>query len=137
MEKQKNKNAPKSDQGKKSILLVDDEEIVREMVRQILLLDDYEVEVARNGSEALEICESRETAFDLLVTDIDMPQMNGSELSKKIMAMNAAENVLYISGFVNDSEIFRSISKSGEHFLAKPFLPEALTSKISEILNNK
>lgn len=118
----------------KTILVVEDEEIIREMIRQILLESGYRVITAENGAEALKICEAGETGFDLIVTDFVMPQMNGRELVEKIKAVCGEKKVLYISGYTDDSEFLKSISASERNFIAKPFSPEAFTRKVKKIL---
>lgn len=119
----------------KSILLVEDEQIIREMMREILLTAGYDVTPAANGIEALNICESGEKTFDLLVTDFNMPQMNGRELAEKIRASCEAIKVLIISGYTDDDEFLQNLSSGDKHFIAKPFSPETLTTRIGEILD--
>ena len=121
--------------GNKTILLVEDEEIIREMIRQILLTSGYKIVTAGNGIEALKICETGKTTFDLLITDLNMPQMNGRELAEKIRSAGGAKKVLYISGYTDDDKFLRDIAESDKHFIAKPFSPEILTVKVREILD--
>lgn len=118
----------------KTILLVEDEEIIREMIRQILLTSGYEVITAENGFQALKICETGEAGFDLVVTDFNMPQMNGRELAEKIKDLCGEKKILYISGYTDDPEFLQSVSASEKNFIAKPFSPETLTTKVKEIL---
>lgn len=132
-----NKDVSSNEKVKTNILLVEDEEIVREMIRQILLAEDYQVTTAADGREALQICESKKAMFDLLITDIDMPKMNGRELAEKITSLNCAKKILYISGYTDDDKFLRDILDSEKHFMAKPFSPEHFTAKIKEILNEK
>ncbi len=124
-------------QAGEKILLVEDEEIVREMIRQILLAENYRVTTAANGLEALKIFESGENFFDLLITDINMPQMNGRELAERITALTGIESILYISGYADDDDFRRDITDSEKHFMAKPFSPENLIYKVKEILGGK
>ncbi len=119
----------------KSILLVEDEEIVRELVRQILLSSDYEVTAAANGAEALEIFRSAGKSFDLVITDIKMPVMNGLELSEKIREINRHIKILFTSGYTQDTDFLKKIDDPARHFLGKPFLPQDLISKVGNILN--
>ena len=132
-----NRDVSASEKVKTKILLVEDEEIVREMIRQILLAENYEVTTAADGREALQICESEKAFFDLLITDINMPQMNGRELAEKVAALNCAKKILYISGYTDDDKFLRDIMDSEKHFMAKPFSPETLTVKIREMLSEK
>ena len=121
----------------KSILLVEDEEIVREMIRQVLLTEDYSVTTAADAIEALKICETVEKPFDLMITDVNMPEMNGRELAEKIQEQKSANHIIFISGYSDDKDFLRDVSDSEKHFLAKPFSPEVLTTKIKEVLNQK
>lgn len=118
----------------KSILLVEDEEIIREMMREILLTAGYSVTTAENGIEALNICETGGKTFDLLVTDFNMPQMNGRELAEKIKASCETVKVLFISGYTDDDDFLQNLSSGDKHFIAKPFSPETVTTRIAEIL---
>ena len=121
----------------KSILLVEDEEIIRELIREILLTAGYTVTTAESGIEALNICEANEKTFDLLVTDFNMPQMNGRELAEKIKALGRAVKILFISGYTDDEEFLQNLSSGDRHFIAKPFSPEALTTRVEEILSEE
>lgn len=119
----------------KSILLVEDEEIIREMMREIFLTAGYDVTTAESGIEALNICETSGKTFDLLITDFNMPQMNGRELAEKIKASCETIKVLFISGYTDDEEFLQNLSSGDKHFIAKPFSPQILTTRIGEILD--
>lgn len=118
---------------RKKILLVEDEEIIRDMMREILLSDDYDVTTARNGAEALELCRTSEKDFHLVITDFNMPGMNGRELAKKIKAICGSTDVLFMSGYTDDEEFLQEISHNDKLFIAKPFSPETLMSKVKAI----
>ncbi len=118
-----------------SILLVEDEEIVRELVRQILLSSNFAVTTAADGLDALEICRATGKNFDLLITDLSMPRMGGLELSEKIKEIFREIKVLYISGYTDDLDFLSNIAASERHFIAKPFLPQDLIEKIKAMLD--
>jgi len=118
----------------KSILLVEDEKIIREMMREILSGDGYDVTTAVNGVEALEICETGDKSFDLLITDFEMPQMNGRELAEKIKASCDDAKILFVSGYAGDDDFLRNLSINGKYFVAKPFSPDSFTAKVKAIL---
>lgn len=119
--------------SRKRILLVEDEEIIRDMIREILLSAGYDVTTARNGAEAFEMCEASEEKFNLVITDFDMPRMNGRELAEKINAVCGPTDVLFMSGYTNDEKFLREISSDDKNFISKPFSPTILTSKVKEI----
>lgn len=120
--------------GSKTILLVDDEEIIRDMMREILLNAGYDVTTAANGVKAINICETSEKDFDLVITDFNMPEVNGRELAEKIRAICGSTEILFISGYTDDEDFLREISGDDKNFVAKPFSPEILTAKVKEIL---
>ncbi|HVE57457.1 MAG TPA: PAS domain S-box protein [Pyrinomonadaceae bacterium] len=122
--------------GKGSILLVEDEEIVRTLTRQVLEEYGYTIHEARNGIEALEIAESINYNFDLLMTDVVMPQMGGRDLSNKLKEKLPHLQVLFTSGYTDDAVVRNGVIEIGTNFIQKPFSPDSLANKIREILNN-
>lgn len=118
----------------KSILLVEDEKIIRELMREILSNAGYDVTTAGDGVEALDICKTGEKSFDLLITDFEMPQMNGRELAEKLKASCDSTKILFVSGYAGDDDFFRDLSNGGKHFVAKPFSPDAFTAKVKAVL---
>ncbi|MBN1797146.1 MAG: substrate-binding domain-containing protein [Spirochaetales bacterium] len=124
---------PESMKVKKTILLVEDEQIVRELAKKILLQAGYHVLSARNGREALMACKKIKDPIDLLLSDVIMPGMNGLELAKKIAGIQPKLKVLYMSGYSDKSIIHEAVSKKGSNFIQKPFSPETLLKKVREI----
>lgn len=120
--------------SRKTILLVEDEEIIRDMMREILLNAGYDITTAKNGIEAFRMCETSEKTFDLVITDFNMPEMNGRELAEKLKAMCGSTEILFISGYTDDEDFLQEISNSDTNFIAKPFSPEILVLKVKEIL---
>lgn len=123
--------------GAKIILLVEDEEIVLNMVRQILLSWEYNVIAARDGKEALDICRRFDKPIDLLITDIVMPHMNGRELAERATAFQPQMRVLFMSGYTDDQVLRQGISEENAHFIQKPFAAPALAQKVLALIGDE
>jgi CheY-like chemotaxis protein len=118
-----------------TILLVDDEPEVRSAICKMLMQQDFEVLQASSAAEALEIFRNHRTRINLLLTDVIMPGMNGKELHEAIAALDPTIKTLFISAFT-DGVIGPSDTLSGQlDFLQKPFTPEELMIKLTEILH--
>jgi CheY-like chemotaxis protein len=122
--------------GTETILLVEDEDLVRHLSSQILEESGYTVIEARNGLHALEICEQENYKFDLLMTDVVMPQMGGRELAEKLKSKLPGIKLLFTSGYTDDAIVRHGIIETNTSFIQKPFSPEDLSNKIREILDN-
>ncbi|HEX2220020.1 MAG TPA: ATP-binding protein [Gemmatimonadales bacterium] len=120
--------------GRETVLVVEDEEGVRELVRQILVEHGHAVLTARHGRDALLIAERYERPIDLLVTDVVMPEMGGGELVERLTALRPDLKVLYISGYTNDEVVRRGIPGVTTGFLHKPFTADALMRRVREVL---
>jgi signal transduction histidine kinase len=123
-----------SARGSATILLVDDEPDVRKIVRRMLAAWGYTVLEAAGPHEALDLFERHAESIDLLLTDIIMPEMNGSELSNRISQMKPGIKTLFMSGFTAGVIDETGILPDGVNFLQKPFAPDALTARIARIL---
>ncbi len=121
--------------GGEKILLVEDDEIVRSRTREILEMYGYEVAAARNGIEALAVCERRDCRFDLLMIDVVMPQMGGRELAEILAEKTPHLRVLFTSGYTDDAVMRHGVIGANTNFLQKPFTTKALAQKIREILD--
>lgn len=121
--------------GTEKILLVEDEEMVRSVTKQILEMCGYDVIEASNGVEAIKICEEAGCDVDLLITDVVMPVMGGRELVKHLTETHPLLRILYISGYADDAVIHHGILDKGAMFLQKPFTPESLAGKVRECLD--
>lgn len=121
-------------QGTETILLVEDEDIVRNLSKAILIECGYTVIEAVNGLHALSLCEEADCKIDLLLTDVVMPQMGGRELSEKLAVKIPNLPVLFTSGYTDDT-IIRHGEIESSNFIQKPFTPTALAAKIREILD--
>ena len=122
-------------EGGETILLVEDEEMVRNLASEILQSCGYRVVEATTGVEAIEICESRRLEIDLLLTDVVMPQMNGRELWEKLATEQPRMKVLFTSGYTDDTIVRNGIRNDETNFLQKPFSLDALVRKVREVLD--
>jgi signal transduction histidine kinase len=117
-----------------TVLVVEDEDIVRELVCEVLEDQGYNVMCARDGIEALNMAEDYDGAIHLLVTDVIMPQMNGHELAGKLSQLRPDMKILYVSGYSdNDIGDHGSLDPRYE-LLQKPFTPQTLARKIREVI---
>jgi PAS domain S-box-containing protein len=121
-------------QGTETILLVEDEESVRNLVRRILSQQGYTVFEALNAQQALKIAQSHRANLDLLLTDIVMPGMTGLGLAQRMLQFHPEIRILYMSGYTDSAVLQQGWLESGSYFLQKPFTPEALSRKVREIL---
>lgn len=120
-----------------TVLLVEDEELVRSAAREILESRGYRVLVAREPGEALLLCESHPGPIDLLLTDVVMPGMNGREMADRIQRLRPDIAVLFMSGYTDNAIVHHGVLDAGVWFLAKPFTPERLSAKVAEVLDSR
>ncbi len=123
--------------GSETILLVEDDAEVRQVASRILRRNGYRVLEADNGAEALKVCEGEEDAVDLIVTDLVMPEMGGSELAERIRENQPDARILFTSGYTEDAVVRQSLLHAGEAFLEKPFTPAKLANKARELLRGQ
>ena len=123
--------------GTETILLVEDEEGVRTLAREVLQEHGYTVLDARHGGDALVICETRSQPIDLMITDVVMPHFSGRQLAERLATRQPTMKVMFMSGYTDDAIVHHGVLESGMPFLQKPFAPEALIRKVREVLDNK
>ncbi len=128
---------PGRHQGHETLLLVEDEEIIRRVVRESLRMNGYTVLEAADGSQAIAICEERNQPLDLLITDVIMPLMSGPELVRRVNRVRPDLAVLYISGYTDRALIHQGMREAGTAFLQKPFTPDTLARKVREVLDER
>ncbi|MBI2840707.1 MAG: PAS domain S-box protein [Acidobacteria bacterium] len=122
--------------GTETILLVEDEDVVRRMTREILEGEGYKVLEAADGQEALLICEKYEGPIQLLLTDVVMPGLNGHELAEALSESRPGIPVLYMSGHTGDTIIGKGARIRRSAFLQKPFVPHALAHHVRQLLDD-
>ena len=121
--------------GSETVLLVEDEDIVRNLVVEILETAGYTVLGAADGVEALELAERYPGPIDLLLTDVVMPRMSGRDLAERLVALHGATKVLYTSGYTDGAIVDRGVLAPGTQFIQKPFSFAALTQKVRDVLD--
>ncbi len=123
--------------GTETILLVEDEDAVRTLVLTILKRKGYAVLTARNGGEALLVCERHSGRIELMVTDVVMPGMGGPDLARRLSPLRPGMKTLYMSGYTDDEIVHPGDLEPGTHYIQKPFTPDALARKVREVLDAK
>jgi len=122
--------------GTETVLLAEDAEVLRRLLREILGQNGYTVLVAGNGEEALRASGDHPGPIHLLVTDMVMPVMSGRELVSRLGPLRPEMKVLYMSGYTEEAIASRGVFGPGTAFLEKPFSPDALVRKIRETLDS-
>jgi two-component system, cell cycle sensor histidine kinase and response regulator CckA len=120
--------------GSETVLVAEDEEAVRQIIEKALDAHGYRVLSARDGAEALERASVYAGQIDLLVTDVVMPDMNGRELSRRLVQTRPNLRTLYLSGYTDDAILHRGVLQQGVAFLQKPFSLRMLARKVREVI---
>jgi two-component system, cell cycle sensor histidine kinase and response regulator CckA len=123
--------------GSETILVVEDEDVVRAMACRGLREQGYTVLEAKHGLEALERIERDRTPIDLVISDVVMPELSGRELGTRLAVLRPKLPVLYMSGYTGDDVIQRGLMEPGVPFQQKPFTPEGLARKVREMLDGR
>jgi CheY-like chemotaxis protein len=121
--------------GTETILLVEDEIGVRQLVREMLHRLGYKIHEASSGADAVRIFAQHQNTIDLLLTDVIMPQMSGRDLAERLKALQPSLKVLYISGYTDDMLAHHGVLESNVYLLQKPFAPDELAKKLREVLD--
>jgi two-component system cell cycle sensor histidine kinase/response regulator CckA len=121
--------------GSETVLVAEDEDGVRELLRKVLTEFGYTVLTARHGRDALMVAGDRIGGVDLLVTDVVMPEMSGRELAETLRGRQPDLKVLYISGYTDDEVIQRGISGREVAFMRKPFASDELVRRVRTVLD--
>ena len=123
-------------QGSETILVVEDNELVRNMTSEALKQYGYRVIEAPGGEQALKVIGAYTEKIDLLLTDVVMPGLNGRELADQILALRPGIKVLYMSGYADNAIVQYGVMKPGLAFIEKPFSPETLAETIRQIVSS-
>jgi two-component system cell cycle sensor histidine kinase/response regulator CckA len=128
------KSQPNEAGGCETVLLVEDEESVRELVRLTLAARGYKVLEAENGDCGLRVAEAFKEHIDILITDVVMPGIGGRELAKQLLSLRPDISVLYLSGYTEDAVVTHGALGPSTAFLQKPFTLQNLAKKVREVL---
>jgi CheY-like chemotaxis protein len=120
---------------RETILLVEDEEFVRNVTQEVLEMEGYKVLCVANGAEAIDCLTKHPMAVDLLLTDVVMPGMNGRDLAARLALMQPRMKVIFMSGYTDNSVLRNSVAESSTPYLQKPFTLDALLAKVHESLD--
>ena len=121
--------------GQETVLLVEDEDVVRNLSKEILETYGYSVLVAANGREGLSVGKEFQGQIDLVITDVIMPLMGGKEMAAGLRTIRPDARVLFMSGFTDDAIGHHGVLDETVFFLQKPFSPDALATKAREVLD--
>jgi len=121
--------------GTETILLVEDEDSVRDLAAKVLRQRGYQVLEAPNGSTALTVELGHTGPIALLLTDVVMPDLSGPEVARRVIERRPEIGVLYMSGYTDDAVLQHGVLKQDTPFLQKPFTPMVLASKVREVLD--
>ncbi len=128
-------HSPADTHGSETILLVEDNEQLRELAVRILTSRGYRVLPAANFEEVDAICKREKGKIDLLLTDVVMPRISGTEIAHFVAQRRPAIRILYMSGYTADTTVHHGVLEHGVAFLQKPFTPAALNAKVREVLD--
>jgi signal transduction histidine kinase/CheY-like chemotaxis protein len=127
--------SPVSRQGVETILLVEDEKGVRELVAEMLKRLGYRILKAADPLEALELSRQYEGTIHMLLTDVIMPQMSGRQLADQLLPVRPGMKVLYLSGYTENAVVHHGVLEADVEFLAKPFSHHTLAEKVRDVLD--
>ena len=115
--------------------MVEDEKVVRSLIRTALQANGYTLLEAADGEAALRLCERHSGPIHLLVSDVVMPQMGGRELVERLLAVHPEVRVLFVSGYTDDAVVRHGVLQAEVAFLQKPFSVDALQRTVRAVLD--
>jgi CheY-like chemotaxis protein len=122
-------------QRKHSILVVDDEPMALELLHGVLSDAGYEVAVAQSGFESLDLFRRDTHAFDLILTDLSMPLMDGEETFERLRQMSPTVNVVLMAGFVDSARLEKMMNNGLSGFVGKPFAPVEILAVVTSVIS--
>jgi PAS domain S-box-containing protein len=123
--------------GSETILLVEDEDVVRTLAQKILEQSGYNVLAASRGAEAIRLCRQRTEPIHLLLTDVVMPETSGKEVADRVTEVLPGLRVLFMSGYTDEAIVHHGVLDTDIEFIQKPFTPAALVRKVREVLDSE
>jgi len=121
--------------GSETILLIEDEDIVRGLTKKILMQAGYNVLDAKGGEEAIRVCHAYPAPIDLLLTDVVMPEISGKEVADRLLELRPTIRVLFMSGYTDEAIVQHGVLDASVEFIQKPFTWFGLTKKVRDVLN--
>jgi DNA-binding response OmpR family regulator len=122
--------------GNETVLLVEDEELVRQLAGRVLRTAGYRVLIAGDGQAALALAEQTPETIDLLLTDVVLPQLSGRQLAERLLLLRPQLRVLFMSGYTDEAIAHHGVLIPGTRFIGKPFSIAGLTCKVREALDD-
>jgi CheY-like chemotaxis protein len=135
-EEERAARAPRVGGGTETVLLVEDEDVVRTLVREMLEADGYTVLAAPRGVRALEVARSHAGPIDVLMTDVVMPGISGQQLAEQLLAERPSTRVVFTSGYTEDAIAGHGVLLPGTAFLEKPFSASDLARTLRGLLDD-
>jgi len=123
--------------GSETVLLVEDEDVVRSLAQKILEQSGYKVLAASRGAEAIRLCRQRTEPIHLLLTDVVMPETSGKEVADRVTEVLPGLRVLFMSGYTDEAIVHHGVLDTNIEFIQKPFTPAALVRKVREVLDSE
>jgi two-component system cell cycle sensor histidine kinase/response regulator CckA len=127
---------PVSLRGSETVLVVEDDDLIRKLVQKVLRANGYTVLAAASGGDAERVAAQHDGTIHLLMTDVVLPGLNGREVAERLTAARAGMRVLYLSGYTDDAIVHHGVLEAGVAFLQKPFTPAVLGRKVREVLDS-
>ena len=121
--------------GSETVLLVEDEDMVRNLATELLKENGYNVLQASGGEEAIRLCRNHKEPIHLLITDVVMPKMSGKDVARRLQMVHPETRVLFMSGYTDEAIVHHGIVDSHIAFIQKPFSETALMQKIRDVLD--
>ena len=121
--------------GSETVLIVEDDDRLRNLARKVLERYGYSVLEAENGEDALRVNKEHDGSIDLLITDVVMPKMGGKQVAERLQPLYPQIKVIYMSGYTDDAIVHHGVLAPGLNFLEKPFSPEGMARKVREVLD--